>query len=175
MVDTANYPVQGKLRIRAENYERDSAFIRERVGTLSNAQLKSMPGFEFLKFWYVDFAATQEQWAALAPELDKRNILVTLYEAPVFYMEALAEEKEKARQLKAASNLTWIYNGLAVLLVIAAIALLVYSVIDAPSCVGIGVLAFIIVVVGQIHAAIRGSREAKTDHENTKTRRDTNS
>src|SRR5512143_727500 len=89
-----DYPIQGKLRIRADNYERDRAYVEPRVGKLSVGEVKGMPGHEFLKFWYGDFAATVAQWAEIQPELDRRNILVTMYEAPVLYMEALAEEEE---------------------------------------------------------------------------------
>ena len=92
MPDLSDFPVQGKLRIRQDGFERDAAHIRAHVGYLSEPVLKSVPGYAFLKFYYADFAATPGQWAALAPELDKRNILVTLYEAPVLYMEALEEE-----------------------------------------------------------------------------------
>ncbi len=78
----SDYAVQGKLRIRPDNFERDLQFIRERVGDVSNARLASFPGYDFIKFWLVDFAATSQQWAALEPELAKRNIFATMYESP---------------------------------------------------------------------------------------------
>jgi hypothetical protein len=92
-------PIQGKLRIRAENYERDIAFVRPRVGELSNAVQRSVPGYDFLKYWYVDFAATPEQWAELAPELDRRNVLVTLFESPALIGDDAPEEPQPTEEV----------------------------------------------------------------------------
>jgi hypothetical protein len=95
-----DYPVQGKLRFRKESFERDLQFIKERVGEVSKPVLKSIPSFYGdIEVWWVDFAATCAQWQALRPELDKRNIFVTLYENPVFYEEGL-DEPEPPRQIK---------------------------------------------------------------------------
>lgn len=151
----ADYPIQGKLRIRPEQYERDQPFIQARVGELSRAQLKSVPGYEFLKFWYMDFAATPEQWAALAPELDQRNILVTLYEGPVFIADALMAEDKASGATKSRQRVTWMYNGVAVVLVIVALALFVTMTIDMVACVGLVGVAAVVVIVGQTHRMLR--------------------
>ena len=153
-----DYPIQGKLRIRAEQYDRDRAFIEPRVGKLSAGQLKGMPGFEFLKSWYVDFAATPEQWAELQPELDRRNILVTLYEAPVFYTDAFAEDEEKSEAPTPADRVTRLSTIAAALIAAAGLALVVYARLDIGACVALGVVALMVAVGGRIFAAVRTRR-----------------
>ena len=100
-----DYAVQGKLRIRSQDFERDLQFIKERVGEVSNARLVSFPGFDFIKFWWVDFAATREQWAALEPELAPRGIMATMYEAPGLAAEA---GDQPAARVHHSSSLRWI-------------------------------------------------------------------
>src|SRR4051794_18061916 len=124
MPDLSIYPIQGKLRIRQDNYERDREFILANVGHLSEPVLKSIPGYDFLKFWYADFAATDTQWAVLAPELDKRNILVTLFESPIFAADAPEEQGKAGVTANARRSLTWITGGLAFLVILAAATLL---------------------------------------------------
>ena len=155
MPDLAAFPVQGKLRMRQDNFVRDAEFIAARVGYLSTPVLKSVPGYDFLKFWYADFAATQAQWATLGPEVDKRNILVTLYEAPVLYMEALTEEQEGVKAEKLRGRSSWVYYGAAAALIIG-ILLRAATVIDVPQCLIIGLVAIGVVAVGQVHSRLRG-------------------
>ena len=159
MPDLSEYPVQGKLRIREANFEGDIDFIRQHVGSLSQPVLKSLPGYEFLKFWYADFAATDEQWAVLAPEMDKRNILVTLFEAPVFYVQTLAEEEEeKAKKSRGVGRVTWVYNIIAAILLAAALVMPLLSMADGIVSAELVGLAIIIALVGQIHARLRSRR-----------------
>jgi len=143
----SDYPIQGKLRIRAANAEQDIAYIRAHTGELTEPELRSVPGYEFLRFWYADFACTDQQWAALAPELDKRNILATLYEAPVFAAEVAAKEEEPKGP--SASPLARILNLCALLVVLAAAALLLTSTIDGVACASAGVAAILLVIAGQ--------------------------
>ncbi len=150
-----DFPIQGKLRIRADQYERDRTYIEPRVGKLSAGELKGMPGFEFVKFWYVDFAATPAQWAELQPELDRRNILVTLYEAPVFYMEALAEEEEKRETRSPADLIRRLSMLAAALIVVAGLALVLYAHLDTGACIAVGALAVLVGAGGRIYAASR--------------------
>ncbi len=150
-----DYPVQGRLRIRQENFERDLPFIKERVGEVQNPKLKPIPGFEFLKFWYIDFAATSEQWQALAPELDRRNIGVTMFEAPTYYMEALAEAEQGTRKDQSSSPLRWLYSGLPAAIMVVAVALFTQSAIDAGVCVCLIGAALLIFIIGQLHLAVR--------------------
>ena len=157
MPDLSDFPVQGKLRIRQDGFERDAEYIRTHVGYLSEPVLKSVPGYEFLKFYYADFAATPGQWAALAPELDKRNILVTLYEAPVLYMEALEEEEKAAKPQMPRDILSWVYNGAAIALLVVSGLLLAGSVIDATQCVLAGAIALGVAIAGQVHAKMRAN------------------
>jgi hypothetical protein len=154
MPDLSDYPVQGKLRIRQDTFARDAEYIRAHAGYLSEPVLRSMPGYDFLKFWYADFAATQAQWAALAPEMDKRNILVTLYEAPVLFMEELEEEKELKTQAPR-NRLAWVYNGAAIALLVTGVLLLAGSVIDLFQCIVTGAVAIGVVAVGQVHTRLR--------------------
>ena len=155
MPDLSDFPVQGKLRIRQDGFERDAEFIRTHVGYLSEPVLKSVPGYAFLKFYYADFAATPGQWAALAPELDKRNILVTLYEAPVLYMEALEEEAKAAKPQKPHDTLVWVCNGAAAALFVLSVLLLAGSVIDATQCILAGTITVGVALAGQVHARTR--------------------
>lgn len=155
MPDLSDFPVQGKLRIRQDGFERDAAHIRAHVGYLSEPVLKSVPGYAFLKFYYADFAATPGQWAALAPELDKRNILVTLYEAPVLYMEALEEEAKATKPQKPRDTLSWVYNGAAIALLVVSVVLLAGSVIDMTQCILAGAIAVGVALAGQVHARTR--------------------
>ncbi|MBI5878028.1 MAG: hypothetical protein HZB53_10270 [Chloroflexi bacterium] len=156
-----DYPIQGKLRMRADNYERDRAYIEPRVGKLSAGELKGMPGFEFLKFYYVDFAATPAQWAEIQLEMDRRNILVTLYEAPVFYMESLEEEgqaEEGVHERPQTPRLTQVATGVAILIVLAGLVLAVYTGLDMGACIVLGVLAALVGAAGQIYAVVRARR-----------------
>lgn len=152
-----DYPIQGKLRIRADQYECDRAYIEPRVGKLSAGELKGMPGFEFLKFWYADFAATPAQWAEIQPELDRRNILVTMYEAPVLYMEALAEEEEEAKTESSARAVfvKRLSTIAAAFIALAGLALVVYARLDVGACIAVGTLAVAVAAGGQIYAAVR--------------------
>jgi hypothetical protein len=152
MPDLSDFPVQGKLRIRQDGFERDAEYIRAHVGYVSEPVLKSVPGYAFLKFYYADFAATPGQWAVLAPELDKRNILVTLYEAPVLYMEALEEEEKAAKPQEPRDTHIWVYNGAAIVLVVVSGLLLAGSVIDATQCILAGAIAAGVAIAGQVHA-----------------------
>lgn len=154
-----DYPIQGKLRIRADNYERDRAYIEPRVGRLSAGEVTGMPGHEFLKFWYGDFAATPAQWAEIQPELDRRNILVTLYEAPVFYMEALAEEADAQATLSARADPVKRWSAVAaVVILLAGAALVVYVRLDMGACIAIGALAVLVGAAGQIYFTVSARR-----------------
>jgi hypothetical protein len=156
------YPIQGKLRIRADQYERDRAYIEPRVGKLSAGEVKGMPGFEFLKFWYGDFAATAAQWAEIQPELDRRNILVTMYEAPVLYMEALAEQaEEKAESSARTDPIKRLSTIAAVLIALAGLALVVFARLDAGACVAVGVLALLVGIAGQLYASRQAPKATK--------------
>ena len=144
----SDYPIQGKLRIRAANAEPDIEFIRAHVGELSEPELRSVPGYEFLKFWYADFACTDPQWAALAPELDQRNVLATLYEAPVFAAEITAKEEEQKRP--ALAPMAGILYLCALLVVLAAAVLVLTATIDGLACGLAGVAALGLVATGRL-------------------------
>jgi hypothetical protein len=150
----SEYPIQGKLRIRPANFESDAKFIRAHAAELSEPELRSMPGYDYLKFWYADFACTPEQWAALAPELDKRNILATLYEAPLFYAEALADEEKKPRD-KPARGTTRVLNFAALSLVLAAVLLFLNSAIDGTACAVAGAVALLLFAAGPAMVWVR--------------------
>lgn len=119
-----DYPIQGKLRIRPANFERDLEFVKAHVGKVSKPELKSYPGFDYLKCWYVDFAATPEQWKRLEPELQKRDIVVTMYESPALLDEQPA--KRLAPEIpKHKSKYRWIpWAGFALILAGIAAALI---------------------------------------------------
>jgi hypothetical protein len=152
----SEYPIQGKLRIRPANFESDAQFIREHAGELSEPELRSMPGYDYLKFWYADFACTVEQWAALAPELDKRNILATLYEAPLYYAEALAEEQKQAGGKRARST-PRVLNYAALLLAFVAAVLFLSSAIEGTACAVAGAVALLFLAAGPVLTLVRGS------------------
>jgi len=156
------YPVQGKLRIRADQYEAVRAYLESRVGKLAAGQLKSMPGYEFLKFWYVDFAATPQQWAEIQPEMDRRNILVTMYEAPALYMDALEEDEEQAaeRERARAPLPARITTGAAALIALAGMALVVYGAIDFAGCLAFAALAALVGAAGQVFAILKARQSA---------------
>lgn len=160
-----DYPVQGKLRIRADQYEAVRAYLEPRVGKLSAGTLKSMPGYEFLKFYYADFAATPAQWAEIQPEMDRRNVLVTMYEAPVLYMEALEEEEEQAAEQERTQTplLARLASGAAVLIALAGMTLVVYGAIDFAACLGFVVLAALVGAAGPVYAHWRGAEPRRRD------------
>jgi hypothetical protein len=162
MPDLSIYPIQGKLRIRQDNYQRDRDFIQAHVAHLSAPVLRSIPGYDFLKFWYADFAATDAQWAVLAPELDKRNILVTLYESPVFSTESPDEDEKAGSAASPRRPLTWITNGLAFLVILVALTLLMAATIDLGICVLIAALGILIGVGGQLYVRRRGRDGVQT-------------
>jgi C-terminal processing protease CtpA/Prc len=70
----SQYPVHGQLTIRPENFEQAYVFVKERVATISEPILKSMPVYEHIKYWSVDIEATCEQWQTLKGELNQFNI-----------------------------------------------------------------------------------------------------
>lgn len=88
------YPVRGKLRFHQDNFESDYQFVRERVSEISNPEIREAPGQERVKFWWVDFAATTEQWITLEPLIDKRGIYSSINEDFYIHLQAdIAEEQ----------------------------------------------------------------------------------
>ena len=153
----SDYPIQGKLRIRPANIEQDAPFIREHAAELTEPELRSVPGYDFLEFWYADFACTDQQWAVLAPELDKRNILATLFEAPVFAAEGTAKEEKPSRR-KPSSPLARIFNLSALVVLLMAVWLFLTSAIDGVACAAAGTVTLLLVVAGQIYGWLRTRR-----------------
>ena len=153
----SDYPIQGKLRIRPANIEQDAQFIREHAAELTEPELRSVPGYDFLKFWYADFACTDQQWAVLAPELDKRNILATLFEAPVFAAEGTANEEKPSRR-KPSSPLARIFNLSALVVLLMTVWLFLTSAIDGVACAVAGTVTLLLVVAGQIYGWLRTRR-----------------
>ena len=139
----SDYPVQGKLRIRPDSFERDLEFIKEHVGEVSNARLVSFPGFDFIKFWWVDFAATQAQWAALEPQLSSHNIFATMYESP-----ALADDDSAPTPQRSTYKSPYRWVPYASLAALAAALALAFVLRDwAPVFCGVALLALGVALV----------------------------
>ena len=153
----SDYPIQGKLRIRPANFEQDAQFIREHAAELTEPELRSVPGYDYLKFWYADFACTDQQWAVLAPELDKRNILATLFEAPLFASEGAAKEETPSRR-KSSSPVARLLIAAALAVILGAAWLFLTSDIDGVACAAAGIAALLLVIAVQIHGWLRARR-----------------
>jgi hypothetical protein len=154
----SDYPIQGKLRIRPANIEQDAQFIRAHAAALTEPELRSVPGYDYLKFWYADFACTDQQWAVLAPELDKRNILATLYEAPLFYAEGAAKEETTSRRTPSLS-VARIFNLAALVVLLMAVWLFLTSAIDGVACAAAGVVTLLLVIAVQVYGWLRARWE----------------
>jgi len=153
----SDYPIQGKLRIRTVNFDQDVRFIREHTAELTEPELRSVPGYDYLKFWYADFACTEQQWAALAPELDKRNILATLFEAPLFAAGVMIKEENPSRR-KPSTPVPFILNIAALVLLLMAAWLFLTAVIDGAACAAAGGATLALVIAGQIFGWLRSRR-----------------
>lgn len=153
----SDYPIQGKVRIRPANVEQDAQFIREHAAELTEPELRSVPGYEYLKFWYADFACTDQQWAALAPELDKRNVLATLFEAPVFAAEVVAKKEDPGGR-KPSSPVVLMLNFGALAVLVAAALLVLSAAIDGVACALAGAVAILLIVTGQVYGRVRARR-----------------
>ena len=90
--------VQGQLRISSTTLDADLAFIRGSLKALSEPKPIRTAGTGEIRFWQVEFATTRAQWRVVAPELDERGILATIYEEA--HLADLARREEEARLAK---------------------------------------------------------------------------